>query len=81
VEQAARAERRLKRLTLFRQVGLWVVLMVVLVVAQPPVLQARPDVSTPVVVGIWLVVAIGAYWIAGRLLVLFSPGSISSDRS
>lgn len=81
VEQAARTERRLKRLTLYRQVGLWILLMGALVVAQPPVLQARPDVSTAVLVGIWLVVAIGAYWIAGRLLVLFSPSSISPDRS
>jgi hypothetical protein len=80
VEQAARADRRLKRLTLYRQVGLWIILLGVLVVAQPPVLQPRPDESTPIFLGVWLVVAIGAYWLAGRLLLLFSPDSISSDR-
>jgi hypothetical protein len=80
VEQAARAERRSKRLTRYRQVGLWVVLMGVLLVAQPPVLQPRAEVPAPILLGIWLAVAIGVYWLAGRLLVLFSPSSISSDR-
>jgi hypothetical protein len=80
VEEAARADRRMKRLTLYRQVGLWILLMGVLVVAQPPVLQPRPEVSTLILVGIWLVVAIGAYWLAGRLLVLFSPNSFSDRR-
>jgi hypothetical protein len=80
LEQAARADRRLKRLTLYRQVGVWILLMAVLVVAQPPVLQPREEVPTPILLGLWLAVAIGVYWLAGRLLVLFSPSSISSDR-
>jgi|GEM_PF-5424521 hypothetical protein len=80
LEQAARADRRKKRLTLYRQVGLWIVILAVLVVAQPPVLQARPEVPTPVFLGLWVAVAIVAYWLAGRLLLLFSPDSILSDR-
>jgi hypothetical protein len=80
LDEAARADRRMKRLTLYRQVGLWIVILGVLVVAQPPVLQARAEVPTPVFLGIWLAVAIVAYWLAGRLLLLFSPDSISSNR-
>jgi hypothetical protein len=80
LEQAARADRRMKRLTLYRQVGLWIVILAVLVIAQPPVLQARAEVPTPVFLGIWLAVAVVTYWLAGRLLLLFSPDSITSDR-
>lgn len=80
VEQAARADRRTKRLKLYRQVGLWIVLLAVLVIAQPPVLQARPEVPTPVFLGLWVAVAIVAFWLAGRLILLFSPDSILSDR-
>ncbi|MEA2674224.1 MAG: hypothetical protein QOI92_1416 [Chloroflexota bacterium] len=80
LEQAAQADRRMRRLTLYRQVGLWIVILGVLVVAQPPVLQARAEVPTPVFLGIWVAVAIVAYWLAGRLLLLFSPDSILSDR-
>jgi hypothetical protein len=80
LEQAAQADRRMKRLTLYRQVGLWIVIMGVLVLAQPPVLQARAEVPTPVFLGIWVAVAIVTYWLAGRLLLLFSPDSILSDR-
>jgi hypothetical protein len=80
LDEAARADRRMKRLTLYRQIGLWIVILGVLVVAQPPVLQARAEVPTPVFLGIWVTVAIVSYWLAGRLLLLFSPDSISSDR-
>jgi hypothetical protein len=80
VEEAARADRRMKRLTLYRQVGLWIVILGVLVIAQPPVLQARAEVPTPVFLGIWVAVAIVTYWLAGRLLLLFSPDSISTNR-
>jgi hypothetical protein len=80
LEQAAQADRRMRRLTLYRQVGLWIVIMGVLVVAQPPVLQARAEVPTPVFLGLWLAVAIVTYWLAGRLLLLFSADSISSNR-
>jgi hypothetical protein len=80
VELAARADRRRKRLKLYRQVGLWIVILAVLVVAQPPVLQARPEVPPPVFLGLWVAVAIVAYWLAGRLILLFSPDSILSDR-
>jgi hypothetical protein len=80
LEQADRADRRLKRLTFYRQVGVWILLMAVLVVAQPTVLQPREDVPTPILLGTWLLVAVGLYWLAGRLLVLFAPGLSSSDR-
>ncbi|HYK95912.1 MAG TPA: hypothetical protein VE011_08630 [Candidatus Dormibacteraeota bacterium] len=81
LEQFARADRRRQRLALYRQVGLTIILLAALVVAQPPVLQPRADVPVPLLLGIWLVVAVGAYWLAGRLLLLFAPGITSADRS
>lgn len=80
VEQAAQAHRRMQRVKLYRQVGLWIVILGVLLVAQPPVLQARAEVPTPIFLGLWVTAAIVAYWLAGRLLLLFSADSISSNR-
>jgi len=79
IEEAAAAERRLKRLTLYRRFGLWVVLMVALVIAQPPVLQPREEVPAPILLGTWVVVAIIAYWLAGRLLALYENRSSTFD--
>lgn len=79
IEEAAEADRRLKRLTLYRRVGVWAVLMVALVIAQPPVLQPREEVPTPILIGTWVVVAIVVYWLAGRLLALFENRTSTFD--
>jgi hypothetical protein len=78
-ELATRADRRNKRLARYKQIGLWLVLMAAIVVARPAVLQPRADMATPILLGLWLVVALGTYWLAGRLLALYDSSSIPSS--
>jgi hypothetical protein len=73
-----RVDQRARRRALLEHVGLWLVLMAAIVLAQPPVLQFRDEISGPIFIGLWVAVAIVAYWLAGRLLVLFHDSSSRS---
>ncbi|HEY4227101.1 MAG TPA: hypothetical protein VGM49_02095 [Candidatus Limnocylindrales bacterium] len=74
------AEQRERRRALLLRVGVWAVLMAAIVIAQPPALQATADVDAPILVVLWLVVAGIVYWLAGRLLLLFTPNAESFFR-
>ena len=78
-ELGARADRRNRRLARYKQLGLWLLLIVVIVIARPAVLVPRDEVPTPILAGLWLLVSLGAYWLAGRLLALYESSSVSSD--
>lgn len=73
-----RVEQRARRRALLERVGLWLVLVAAIVLAQPPVLQPREEISGPIFVVLWVAVAGAAYWLAGRLLVLFRDSSTRS---
>ena len=76
--QDRRVDQRARRRALFEHVGLWLVLMAAIVLAQPPVLQPRDETSGPIFVVLWVAVAVAAYWLAGRLLILFRDSSSRS---